>query len=92
MSNSGIYGTIMNTIHKEEQRTVMEQAKIDRINALAKKKRTVGLTGEELAEQKALHREYIASYRASLRGILDNTVIERPDGSREQLKKTSDNT
>ena len=67
----------------------MEQAKIDRINELAKKKRTVGLTVEELAEQKALHKEYIISYRASLRGILDNTVIERPDGTREALKKNN---
>ena len=67
----------------------MEQAKIDRINELAKKKRTVGLTDEELAEQKALHEEYIISYRASLRGILDNTVIERPDGTREALKKNN---
>ena len=67
----------------------MEQKKIDRINELAKKKRSVGLTDEELAEQKVLHKEYIASYRASLRGILDNTVIERPDGSREQLKKNN---
>jgi uncharacterized protein YnzC (UPF0291/DUF896 family) len=67
----------------------MEQAKIDRINELAKKKRTVGLTDEELTEQKALHKEYIISYRASLRGILDNTVIERPDGTREALKKNN---
>ena len=67
----------------------MEPAKIDRINELAKKKRTVGLTDEELAEQKALHKEYIISYRASLRGILDNTVIERPDGTREALKKNN---
>lgn len=67
----------------------MEQAKIDRINELAKKKRTVGLTDEELTEQKSLHKEYIISYRASLRGILDNTVIERPDGTREALKKNN---
>ena len=67
----------------------MKQEKIDRINELAKKKRTVGLTDEELAEQKALHKEYIISYRASLRGILDNTVIERPDGTREALKKNN---
>ena len=67
----------------------MEQAKIDRINELAKKKRTVGLTDEELTEQQALHKEYIISYRASLRGILDNPVIERPDGTREALKKNN---
>ncbi len=65
----------------------MEQAKIDRINELARKKRASGLSAEELAEQQTLHKEYIASYRASLRGILDNTVIERPDGTRDPLKK-----
>ncbi|MGM9625079.1 MAG: DUF896 domain-containing protein [Eubacteriales bacterium] len=65
----------------------MEQKKIDRINELARKKRSEGLTDEEQAEHEALHKEYIAHYRASLRGILDNTVIERPDGTREPLKK-----
>ena len=66
----------------------MTQEKIDRINALARKKRTVGLTEEELAEQGELHREYIAEWRASMRGVLENTVVERPDGTREPLKKT----
>ena len=65
----------------------MEQKKIDRINELARKKRSEGLTDEEQAEHEVLHKEYIALYRASLRGILDNTVIERPDGTREPLKK-----
>ncbi len=67
----------------------MEQAKIDRINFLARKAKREGLTPVEAEEQKALREEYIASYRRSLRGILDNTVIERPDGSRETLKKDS---
>lgn len=64
----------------------MEQAKIDRINELSKKSKTVGLTPDEKEEQAALREEYIISFRASLKGILDNTVIERPDGSREHLK------
>ena len=38
-------------------------------------------------EQAALRAAYIAEFRASLRGTLDNTVIERPDGSREKLRK-----
>ncbi|MBR2474405.1 MAG: DUF896 domain-containing protein [Clostridia bacterium] len=65
----------------------MEQSKIDRINELARASKVRELTEEEKAEQKALREEYIIAYRASLRGILDNTVIQRPDGSRQELKK-----
>ncbi len=65
----------------------MEQSKLDRINELAKKKKAgTPLTAEEQAEREALHKEYIVEYRAYLRGILDNTVIERPDGTRESVK------
>lgn len=63
----------------------MEQNKIDRINELARKSKVTALTPEELNEQKALREEYIADFRRGLRGILDNTVIERPDGTRENL-------
>ena len=59
---------------------------IARINELARKSKTVPLTEDELAEQKALREEYLASFRAMFRGQLDNTVIQRPDGSRESLK------
>jgi uncharacterized protein YnzC (UPF0291/DUF896 family) len=65
----------------------MEQIKLDRINELARLSKTRELTDEEKAEQKALREEYIIAYRASLRGILDNTVIQRPDGSKEKLTK-----
>ena len=65
----------------------MEQAKIDRINELARKSKAEPLTEEERAEQKALRDEYIAEFRRSFAAQLDNTVIQRPDGSRESLKK-----
>ena len=67
-------------------RNEMEQKKLDRINELAKKAKTETLTEEEKAEQKALREEYIREFRASIRGILDNTVIERPDGTKEKVK------
>jgi len=69
----------------------MEQSKIDRINELARKSKVEELTAEEKAEQKALRDEYIASFRAMFRGQLDNTVIQRPDGSRESLKSRNKN-
>lgn len=64
----------------------MEKEKIDRINFLAKKSKTEGLTEEEKAEQKALREEYIAGFRANLRGILDNTYIQNPDGSKTKVE------
>ena len=65
----------------------MVQEKIDRINYLARESKTRELSAEEKAEQAELRREYINEFRLSLGGILDNTVIKRPDGSVEPLKK-----
>ena len=66
----------------------MEQAKIDRINELARKAKTPeGLTPEELSERDVLRREYIDSYKRSLTAQLDNTYIQYPDGSKKKLEK-----
>ena len=64
----------------------MEQKKLDRINELARKKKSgIALTDEELAEQAALREEYILEFRASFRAQLDNTVVRYPDGSEQHL-------
>jgi uncharacterized protein YnzC (UPF0291/DUF896 family) len=65
----------------------MEKAKIARINELARKSKNGLLTESEKAEQKALREEYIKEYRSMLKDMLDNTVIQRPDGTREPLKR-----
>ena len=65
----------------------MVQEKIDRINYLARESKIRELTPEEKEEQALLRKEYINEFRLSLGGILDNTVIKRPDGSVEPLKK-----
>lgn len=65
----------------------MEKEKVARINELARKQKAEGLTEEEKAEQKALRDEYIAEFRLSMGMMLDNTVIQYPDGSRKSLKK-----
>lgn len=59
---------------------------MDRINELARLSKTRPLTDAEKEEQAALRQEYIMEIRASFGAILDNTVIERPDGTREYLK------
>ncbi len=65
----------------------MEQYKIDRINALARKaKSPEGLTPEELAERDALRKEYIAAVRRNLAAQLDATWVQYPDGTRRKLK------
>ena len=60
---------------------------IARINELAHKAKTEGLTQEELTERDKLRRIYIDSVKANLVGQLENTYIVRPDGSKTKVKK-----
>ena len=65
----------------------MTKEKINRINELARKQKTPGgLTPEEKAEQAALREEYINEFRASMRGILDNTYVQYPDGTKKKVE------
>ena len=57
---------------------------IDRINALAAKKKTVGLTEEELAEQKVLYKEYLAAFRANFKAQLENIDVEYIEDQKPQ--------
>jgi len=65
----------------------MEQYKIDRINALAKKSKNEGLTEEEKQEQAVLRREYIDAVKASLCANLDNTYLVDEKGNKRKLKQ-----
>ncbi len=65
----------------------MDRKKIDRINELAHISKQRELTPEEIEERKALREEYIQAYRANLMAQLDSMVIERPDGTREHVKR-----
>ena len=58
---------------------------IARINELAAKNKTVGLTEEELEERAKLRRMYIDNVKGNLVGQLDNTYIVRPDGTKEKV-------
>lgn len=62
--------------------------RLQRLNELANKaKAGETLTDEELAEQQRLREEYRLAFRAAFRGILENTYIQQPDGSRKKLPR-----
>lgn len=65
----------------------MDQKQIDRINELAHKAKSVGLTEAETAERAALRREYIDAVVGSLKGNLDHTYIVDERGKKTKLKK-----
>ena len=58
---------------------------IARINELAAKNKTEGLTPEELTERDKLRRIYIDSVKANLVGQLENTTILYPDGTKKKV-------
>ena len=60
----------------------MEKSRIDRINALAKKAKAIGLTERETAERDALRKEYLADMRAAFKQQLDSTYVQTADGAK----------
>lgn len=54
---------------------IMERKKLDRISALAKKKKAEGLTDAELREQKALYAEYLGEIRKNFRQTLESIEL-----------------
>ena len=65
----------------------MEKTRVERINELAHKAKTVGLTPEEERERAVLREEYLAAFRKNLRAQLDNTYVVDPAGNKRKLGK-----
>ena len=65
----------------------MTEERIARLNELARKSKTIGLTEAEKQEQATLRLEYLAAIRQSLEAQLDNVYIVEPDGTQTKLKK-----
>jgi uncharacterized protein YnzC (UPF0291/DUF896 family) len=65
----------------------MQEIKIERINQLAKKAKTIGLTEDELIEQKTLRQEYIQAFKKDLKGTLDSIIITDGKGNNTPLKR-----
>lgn len=65
----------------------MDEQTIRRINELAHKAKTEGLTEEETRERDRLRQAYVAAVRASLVGQLEHTYLVDETGRRTRLKK-----
>ena len=64
---------------------------IPRINELAHKKKTVGLTEKEAKEQQILRRQYIDAFKRNVKATLDNVDIKEEDGTIIHLKDRYEN-
>lgn len=55
------------------------EERINRINELARKAKTTGLSEEECREQQQLRQEYLALFRANFKQQLDSIKIVREE-------------
>ncbi|NLM76308.1 MAG: DUF896 domain-containing protein [Clostridiaceae bacterium] len=65
----------------------MKKSLIDRINELARKAKTVGLTEEEKIEQKRLREKYIQDFKQGMINALERIVFVDADGNYTKLRK-----
>ncbi len=67
---------------------MIKKETVDRINVLAKKAKSQGLTDEEKIEQQALRKEYLAAFRENLKKQLDQIEfvedVEKSQGIDEE--------
>lgn len=66
---------------------VMDKEKIERINFLARKSKSEGLTDEEKAEQTDLRNEYRAFMMRGFMATASNTYVVDSDGNKKRLVK-----
>ena len=69
---------------------MLDPKKIERINELARKKKTVGLTQVEQDEQLLLRQEYLEAVRGGMRNHIEGLKVVDEDGNAvtpEKLKQ-----
>ncbi len=64
--------------------------KIKRINELSKKSKTSGLSIEEAKEQTQLRKEYLETFRSSMRDTIEHVKVLDPEGNDVTPDKVKD--
>ena len=65
----------------ERKSYMLDPKKIERINELARKKKTVGLTQVEQDEQLLLRQEYLEVFRGGMRNHIEGLKVVDEDGN-----------
>jgi uncharacterized protein YnzC (UPF0291/DUF896 family) len=69
---------------------LLEKAKMERINELARKQKSEGLLPHEKAEQHGLRQEYLAKFREHFRSHLENIeVVDTPEEAEAAIKRNN---
>ncbi|MHA6261191.1 DUF896 domain-containing protein [Sporosarcina sp. CAU 1771] len=72
---------------------MLSKEKINRINVLANKSKTTGLSMEEAKEQTSLRKEYLETFRSSMRDTIEHVKVVDPEGNDvtpEKVKRAKD--
>jgi len=69
---------------------MLSKDKIARINELAKKSKAQGLSTEEAKEQSRLRREYLESFRSSMKNTIEKVRVFDPNGDEVTPQKLRD--
>ena len=59
---------------------MLSKEKLERINELSKKSKTIGLSIEEAKEQSALRKEYLETFRSTMRDTIESVKVIDPAG------------
>jgi len=73
---------------------MITQEKLDRINELAKKSKSEGLSKQEKTEQHQLRQEYLNSFRQSFKNQIKSMKVVDPEGrdvTPKKVKKLKEN-
>jgi uncharacterized protein YnzC (UPF0291/DUF896 family) len=62
-------------------KNMLSPDKIKRINELSKKSKTTGLSIEEAKEQTQLRKEYLETFRSSMRDTIEHVKVLDPEGN-----------
>ncbi|BAQ10605.1 DUF896 domain-containing protein [Sporosarcina sp. FSL W7-1349] len=72
---------------------MLSEEKIKRINELSKKSKTTGLSIEEAKEQTQLRKEYLETFRSTMRDTIEHVKVIDPEGNDvtpEKVKRVRD--